>query len=224
MWCGRRTGGRRTSRVIGRVDAAEATAVADSAAASSRSGSRPGIVRASSVLPEPGGPISSIAWPPASAISRARRATACPRTSARSTGASSACGLARRRPAPLLDRRRCSRAAAAPASARLDRAERTASAASATLATGTGSIPGARRRLRGRLGRHDHAPDPAPAERDAPSAGCPARGGPRRPGRARRSARSGRGPAAAAPIRAGSRARSRGRARRRPCAPPPGRG
>ena len=59
---------------IGRVAATEATTVADSAATSSRSGSRPGIVRASSVLPDPGGPIRSIAWPPASAISRARRA------------------------------------------------------------------------------------------------------------------------------------------------------
>ena len=45
---------------------------------------QPGIVRARSVLPTPGGPIMSMPWPPARAISSARRASSWPRTSARS--------------------------------------------------------------------------------------------------------------------------------------------
>ena len=56
-----------------------------SSAASSASGGRiPGSRRASIVLPVPGGPASSRLWPPAAAISSARRARSCPRTSARS--------------------------------------------------------------------------------------------------------------------------------------------
>ena len=41
-------------------------------------GSRPGIVRASSVLPDPGGPRAASPWPPARAISSARRAYGLP--------------------------------------------------------------------------------------------------------------------------------------------------
>ncbi len=55
-----------------------------SAAASSSGGSSPGIVRASSVLPDPGGPTNTMPCPPASAISRPRRASSWPRTSDRS--------------------------------------------------------------------------------------------------------------------------------------------
>ena len=58
--------------------------LATRASASVSGGSSPGIVRASIVLPEPGGPVSSNPWPPARAISSARRPTAWPRTSARS--------------------------------------------------------------------------------------------------------------------------------------------
>ena len=54
------------------------------AASSSSGGSSFGTVRASKVLPEPGGPMSSSPWPPASAISSPRLASAWPRTSARS--------------------------------------------------------------------------------------------------------------------------------------------
>ena len=43
--------------------------------------------RAIIVLPAPGGPISSVLWPPAAAISSARRASACPCTSAKSPSA-----------------------------------------------------------------------------------------------------------------------------------------
>jgi len=66
---------------MGPSPAAEAMTVAASAARSSRRGSRPGIVRASSVLPEPGGPINNNPWPPARATSRPRRASTWPRTS-----------------------------------------------------------------------------------------------------------------------------------------------
>jgi len=69
---------------MGPSPAAEAMTVAASAARSSRRGSRPGIVRASSVLPEPGGPINNNPWPPARATSRPRRASTWPRTSDRS--------------------------------------------------------------------------------------------------------------------------------------------
>ena len=67
------------------------------AAASSSGGSRPGTVRASRVLPTPGGPISSSPWPPARAISSARRASAWPRTSARSGYPAAATDAWRRR-------------------------------------------------------------------------------------------------------------------------------
>ena len=56
----------------------------------------PGRRRASIVLPEPGGPTMSRLWPPAAAISRARRASAWPRTSERS--GPSAAARARRSP------------------------------------------------------------------------------------------------------------------------------
>ena len=39
-------------------------------------GSKPGMVRANNVLPEPGGPMSSNPWPPARATSSPRRASA----------------------------------------------------------------------------------------------------------------------------------------------------
>ena len=55
------TGDAAPAPAAGSSPATDATAVAASAAASSRSGRRPGIVRASIVLPDPGGPIRSIA-------------------------------------------------------------------------------------------------------------------------------------------------------------------
>ena len=57
----------------------------------------PATRRAIIVLPAPGGPISSRLCPPAAAISSARRARSCPRTSARSSasGARGAGGLGR---------------------------------------------------------------------------------------------------------------------------------
>ena len=58
--------------------------VTSSEASSSSSGRIPGRRRASIVFPVPGGPARSRLWPPAAAISRARRARSCARTSARS--------------------------------------------------------------------------------------------------------------------------------------------
>ena len=69
---------------MGVVAATEAMIVATRDSSSSRGGSRPGIVRARSVLPDPGGPIMSMQWPPPRAISSPRRASSWPRTSARS--------------------------------------------------------------------------------------------------------------------------------------------
>ncbi len=60
--------------------------IIDSSSASSgvRGGRMPGRRRASMDLPTPGGPTKSRLWPPAAAISSARRAFSCPFTSARS--------------------------------------------------------------------------------------------------------------------------------------------
>ncbi len=60
-------------------------AVTSSASSLDRGGRRPGRRRASMVLPAPGGPIIRRLCAPAAAISRARRAPACPLTSARSS-------------------------------------------------------------------------------------------------------------------------------------------
>jgi hypothetical protein len=65
--------------------------VATRASSSSSGGNIPGTVRARRVLPEPGGPIITMQWPPARASSIARRASSWPRTSARS-GHDSAAG------------------------------------------------------------------------------------------------------------------------------------
>src|SRR4051794_25944314 len=89
VWWGARNGGRRRSSVIPSSPIADATIVTDKAAASSSGGSSPGIVRARSVLPTPGGPLRRRPWPPASATSSARRASTCPRTSDRSGTATS---------------------------------------------------------------------------------------------------------------------------------------
>ena len=83
-WCGARHGRCRHSRGSKPRPLIEATAAVSSASASVASGSRPGRRDASRVLPQPGGPLISRWWPPAAAISSARRAWAWPRTSAMS--------------------------------------------------------------------------------------------------------------------------------------------
>ena len=90
VWCGARNGGTRTKppRGIG-IPAAEWIIVACTASSRSSGGSSPGRRWASIVLPEPGEPTISRWWPPAAAISSARRATGWPRTSARSGGTGS---------------------------------------------------------------------------------------------------------------------------------------
>ena len=158
--------------------AAEATTVAASAASSSRSGSSPGIVRASSVLPEPGGRSGACAWPPARAISSARR-----RESLAADVGEVDDGVA------ILGRRLAGRADRVSATLargsgdgrlRRDLGARTASAASTSVATGTGSTPGDERGLGGRARGHDDPADPAPRRAPSPSAGAQARAGPRR--------------------------------------------
>ena len=57
----------------------------------------PGSLRASIVLPVPGGPTMSTLWPPAAAISSARLASSCPRTSPKSGPRGSAGGTSRMR-------------------------------------------------------------------------------------------------------------------------------
>ena len=47
-------------------------------------GNRPGSLWAIIDLPEPGGPMNRMLWPPAAAISKARLAPSCPLTSFRS--------------------------------------------------------------------------------------------------------------------------------------------
>ena len=112
-----------------------------SASRSAREGRMVGRRRASIVFPAPGGPIMSRAWPPAAAISSARRATSCPITSARSLSAArpvAAAGGAGVRPGSP------SRSAATRPARVADAPMRSAetSAASGTLGSGTSSVAG----------------------------------------------------------------------------------
>jgi hypothetical protein len=84
VWWGARNGRFLTSPRTGPAPATEAMIVAMRASSSPRGGSRLGTVRARSVLPDPGGPIITRQWPPASAISIPRRASNWPLTSSRS--------------------------------------------------------------------------------------------------------------------------------------------
>ena len=83
-----------SARPGGRRPATEWIRVTSSASARVSAGRIPGKRRASIVLPVPGGPISKTLCEPAAAISSARRARSCPRTSARS-GASGLVGVLR---------------------------------------------------------------------------------------------------------------------------------
>ena len=88
LWWGQRNG-RVCSKpwLLSSSPATEWTAVSSRASAGSSGGSSPASRWASIVLPLPGGPQSSRWWPPAAAISRARRPWGCPLTSARSSAA-----------------------------------------------------------------------------------------------------------------------------------------
>ena len=177
----------------------------------SASGGRiPGRRWASIVLPEPGGPTNSRLWPPAAAISSARRGTSCPRTSARSASGTSGAVAAPARPAG--DGRRHgsprSRATSAP---RLRR----------RLHLVAADRPPPRRRSRaGRraAARRVRAPRRRSAARRAPGAAC------RRAPARRRTACRRAPPRRRRPPRRASRRRSARRTRRRPCAgrPAPG--
>jgi hypothetical protein len=75
VWWGARNGRRPTSPSSrDSVPATECTFVVSMASAKVMAGRMVGIRRASIVLPEPGGPIMRVLWPPAEATSRARLA------------------------------------------------------------------------------------------------------------------------------------------------------
>lgn len=84
VWWGDRNGRVRTRPVTGPRPETDAMTVATRASSSSRGGRSPGAVLASSVLPEPGGPIMTMEWLPARASSRACLASSWPLISARS--------------------------------------------------------------------------------------------------------------------------------------------
>ena len=105
-WCGARNGRSTRSPRSRSRPATLWTVVASSASSRPSGGSRPGSLRASMVLPLPGGPKRSRLWSPAAAISSARLAPACPATSRRSgeppgsSSCRSAPGSAQGRPRP----------------------------------------------------------------------------------------------------------------------------
>ena len=92
MWCGARNG-RRPHCAGTKRPAIDATAATSSASSSASGGKSDGSRCASIDLPVPGGPVKSSECPPAAAISSARFARACPRTSDKS-GAAVAAGSA----------------------------------------------------------------------------------------------------------------------------------
>ncbi len=148
-WWGARNGRRRSSSVTF-PSATDRTIVASSASASASGGRRPGIVRASIVFPDPGGPTSRRPCPPASATSSARRASTWPRTSARSGQSGSGPGVVRATGppgpelAPTVTEMSSTRAGTGPRRTPR-RGRRTASTASARLAAPITSRPPARR-------------------------------------------------------------------------------
>ena len=124
------------------------------------------MVRARSVLPEPGGPMSSRPWPPARAISSPRRASVWPRTSHRSGPGAARPRARHRSPRHLRIARppRPVRCGAAPVAVRRARLVRMTATASLKVSTPITSIPVDQPRLVGRGGR-DHDPaQPAPGQ------------------------------------------------------------
>ena len=113
VWCGARNG-----RVLTNPAAASSTPatlwilVVSSASSNVSGGNTPETRLASMVLPEPGGPIIRMLCPPAQAISKARLAVNCPRTSLKSAAplcsvSPSICDVSTRRgetPFPLFSR------------------------------------------------------------------------------------------------------------------------
>ena len=175
----RRAAGRSPS--TGPVPATDATTVASSASASSSGGRRPGIVRASSVLPEPGGPMSSRSWPPARATSSARRASSWPRTSARSGAPPSAPALlAPPARASTTSSGQLDSGAVGPAPLRPRRATQERRRPRPASRPPTTSMPRDEPRLRDRVRGHDDPPSPAAGERRDHRQQRRARGGPRR--------------------------------------------
>ena len=189
-----------------------------SSASSKSSGGRiPASRLAIIVLPAPGGPTSSRLWPPAAAISSARRASNCPRTSSRSgtisgrVGASAVGRIARVAP------RRRIRPEAVGIVQRADRVGERGHADDVESGHDRG-LAGVRER------EQDAGQAVAPRGRRQ-SAARRASGESTRRATVRRAARGRRSPGARPRRwRRGCRARSAGRTTRRPCARPPARG
>ena len=137
-WWGARNGGRVSRPRPASSPATECSCEASRASSRESAGRIVANRRASMVLPAPGEPTKNTLWPPAAATSRARRAGAWPRTSARSTdgGRRSAgrrrhrrrraprCRAGTRRPRPARSRRRPRGPRPAPPRARCRRARR----------------------------------------------------------------------------------------------------
>src|SRR5438552_336637 len=176
--------GARTGRLVtsGRPSRRPATLwiIVTSIASSSASGGRiDGRRRASMVLPEPGGPMSSTLWPPAAATSRARRACACPRTSARSPAASGAAARSAS-PSTVVGLRVASPRTWATASAMVSTAITggpPASAASGAFAAGTTSPFSAARRAADAIDRAPRIAWTRPSRPSSPSTHQPSSAG-----------------------------------------------
>ena len=96
VWCGARNGRSRSRPTpAGSRPHTEWIAVASSASSNVSGGRMPGTRRAIIVLPAPGGPTIRRLWPPAAAISSARRASVCPLTSAKSADGRAGVGAVR---------------------------------------------------------------------------------------------------------------------------------
>ena len=177
MWCGARKGRSVTSDAPGsRRPATECTLVTSIASSTVRGGNSPTRRRASIVLPAPGGPSMRIEWRPAAAISSARRAEACPRTSAMS-GSGPRPAAARRRSASLSQAGTSTRPSSTSTACRSERTptERRppTSAASRTFASGTSSCDQPRRRACSARASTPATGRSAPSSASSPTAATP---------------------------------------------------
>ena len=202
VWCGARKG-RATGVGTGPLAQAPAILITSRASPCSSGGISDGSRRAASVLPAPGGPVSSRLWPPAAAISRARRSLGWPLRSARSGASGSAAAVS-------AERSGCGTGSRSPSGERgqaRDVIER------------HHLQPLDQRRLRRRRPAPRRSRAGPASARPRPSPARPARAGSSRRGRAPRRARS----APARLVRSGrwrpaARRRSPGRSPARPCA------
>ena len=134
----------------------------------------PGRRRASIVLPDPGGPTKSRLWPPAAAISSARRGTSCPRTSARSAVLGAVAGRRPRDdggggPGEAAPPRRAAARPARPDSAGPARRRAPTTAASPAFSAGTTSRRTARARAQAAMGSTPRTGRSVPSSASSPT-------------------------------------------------------